>query len=94
MKTKTNPRFVILQKNIHSENYWIKTEAEWQKRLDDNKIAINPEKVNYVTATFDSGIDLKTHRTSSIKRVGISFGAQAYVEVDGTFEEIVSALSK
>ena len=90
---KTKPRFVILQKNIHSENHWIKTEADWKKRLDDNKIAINPETVTYVTATFDSLIDLKTHRTSSIKRVGISFGAHCYVEVDGTFEEIVSALS-
>jgi hypothetical protein len=91
---KQTPKFVILQKHIYSEHYWIKTEADWQKRLNENKIAINPENVNFVTSTFDSLIDLKTHRTSSLKRVGISFGAQAYVEVDGTFEEVMAALSK
>jgi hypothetical protein len=94
MKKQPTPRFVVFQKNIYSENCWVKTEEQWQKRLNDNKVAINPDNVAYVTATFDSMVDLKTHRTSSVKRVGISFDRGNYVEVDGTFEEVVAALSR
>ena len=94
MKKQSTPRFVIFQKNIYSENYWVKTEEQWQTRLNDNKVAINPDEVSYVSATFDSKLDLKTHRTSSVKRVMISFGWGHYVEVDGTFEEVLAALSR
>jgi len=94
MKKPNAPRFVILQKNIYSEKSWVKTEEQWQERLNDNKVAINPDNVSYVAATFDSMINLATHRTSSVKRVGISFRHGNYIEVDGTLEEVLAALSK
>jgi len=94
MKKQSTPKFVIFQKNFYAANYTIKTEEDWQKKLNDNKVAINPENVAYVTATFDSLIDVTTHRTSSVKRVGISFDRGNYVEVAGTLEEVLAALAK
>jgi len=94
MKKQSTPRFVILQKSFYAAKYTIKSEEDWQKKLNENKVAINPDNVAYVTATFDSLIDVTTHRTSSVKRVGISFDRGNYVEVAGTLEEVLAALSK
>lgn len=95
MKKHPKPKFIVFQKHITAEKSRFKTESEWLALLKENRIAINPEAVCKVFAMHDFKDTLEAkYRTSSYNRVGITTtdGWQA-VEVDGTLEEVLAALS-
>jgi len=96
MKKQSTPRFVIFQKHMTCESYRFKTEADWEKLLNENRVAINPETVSKVFSMHDFKDSLEEkYRTSSYNRVGIctTDGWQS-TEVDGTLEEVLAALAK
>ena len=94
MKKQSTPRFVIFQKHVHIQWSSSRSEADWQKHLSNNRVAINPENVTKVISGHKSEAK-EGSRTSSAEWCCIcsNDGFHGY-EVDGTFEEVLAALSR